>query len=66
MNSNLNSIKVMKVGICFSLLTLLYGFGLGAAFGVFEDKIKNHLNETAQPVLESHYNEDDLKKKKSY
>lgn len=45
----------MRVGLLFSLLTILYGFGLGAAFGAAEDSLKGHLDEEAKAVLQEKY-----------
>ncbi len=54
----------MKFGILLALVTLIYGFGLGGVFGVFEDTIKGHLKSEAQEVLTTVYNGDEAKMKK--
>jgi hypothetical protein len=54
----------MKVGVLLALLSLLYGFGLGAAFGAAEDSIKGHLASEAQAVLETAYGGDVAKLEK--
>ncbi len=54
----------MKYGILLALITLIYGFGLGGVFGVFEDTIKGHLKSEAQEVLTTVYNGDEAKMKK--
>jgi len=59
-----DNLAPMRVGILFSLLTLLYGFGLGAAFGAAEDSIKGHLAAEATAVLEHAYGGDDAAAKK--
>lgn len=41
-----------------ALLTLLYGFGLGAAFGTAEDGMKGSLKTSAQEVYETVYKGD--------
>lgn len=46
----------MRFGIIAALLTLIYGFCLGGAFGAFENSIKIHLNSSAEKVFESKYN----------
>lgn len=56
----------MRVGLLFALLTLLYGFGLGAAFGAAEDSLKGHLKEEAHAVLDDAYGGDEVKAKKVY
>ena len=54
----------VKYGLLFSLITLVYGFGLGGTFGVFEENIKNHLKNNAREVLATAYNGDEAKMKK--
>ncbi len=54
----------MKYGILFALITLIYGFGLGGAFGAFEDNIKGHLKSEAKRVLATTYKGDEAKMKK--
>jgi hypothetical protein len=51
----LGRLKGMKIGVSFALLSLLYGFGLGAVFGAAEDSIKAHLEEEGRAVLETVY-----------
>jgi len=53
----------VKYGLLFALITLVYGFGLGAAFGTFEKNIKEHLKNNAREVLASTYNGDEVKMK---
>lgn len=50
-------VRHLWIGTVLSLLTLLYGFGLGAAFGIAEDGIKGSLKTSAQ-VNEAVYNGD--------
>ncbi|MEP9410556.1 MAG: hypothetical protein HRF42_04005 [Candidatus Brocadia sp.] len=50
-------VRHLWIGIVLSLLTLFYGFGLGAAFGVAEDGIKESLKKSAQ-ANEAVYNGD--------
>ncbi len=54
----------MKYGILLALITLIYGFGLGGVFGVFEDNIKGHLKSEAKEVLTTVYNGDEAQMKK--
>ena len=49
----------LRLGVILSLITLLFGFGLGGAFGAFEDSIKGSLNASAMEVRESVYDADD-------
>jgi len=54
----------VRIGIALALLTLLYGFGLGGAFGAFEDNIKGSLAASAQEVSTSVYKGDEAAMKK--
>jgi hypothetical protein len=56
--------KLAKLGVLFSLLTLLLAFGLGAAFGLYEDDIKGHLTREAEAVKDTVYKGDTAKMKK--
>lgn len=49
----------LRIGIVLSLLTLLFGFSLGGAFGAFEDTIMDSLNASAMTVRDSVYAGDD-------
>ncbi len=53
----------LKIGVLLSLLTLLYGFGLGIAFGAAEDSIKGILQFRGEAALESAYRSDKTKMK---
>lgn len=57
------SLRVVKWGVVFSLLTLLFGFGLGMTFGAAEETLKHSLNSSAQEVISSVYNNDTDKAK---
>jgi len=61
MNLDLASVRI---GIVLSLLTLLYGFGLGGAFGAFEDDIKGSLQASAEEVKSTVYQGDAAAMKK--
>jgi hypothetical protein len=54
----------VRYGILLAVITLLYGFGLGGAFGVFEGNIKGHLEAQAKQVFEAKYKGDEAKLKK--
>ena len=54
----------VKYGLLFSLITLVYGFGLGGTFGAFEENIKQTLKNDAREVLATAYNGDEAKMKK--
>jgi hypothetical protein len=49
----------LRIGIVLSLITLLFGFGLGGAFGAFEDSIKGSLAASAETVKDSVYSGDE-------
>ncbi len=48
-------LRPVRVGILFALLSIGFGFGLGGAFGAFEDQIKGHLAVEGRAVLDSAY-----------
>ena len=54
----------VRIGIVLALLTLLYGFSLGGAFGAFEDNIKGTLEASAMAVKDTVYQGDDAAMKK--
>ena len=54
----------VRIGILLALLTLLYGFGLGGAFGAFEDNIKGSLEASATVVKDTVYHGDETAMKK--
>lgn len=56
-----DSFRNIRLGILFSLLTLLYGFGLVVSFGVFEQDIKEIFTNKAEYVLQSTYQGDEAK-----
>ncbi len=49
----------LRIGIVLSLITLLFGFGLGGSFGAFEDRIKDSLHQSAMAVKDSVYDGDE-------
>ncbi|KHE91775.1 MAG: hypothetical protein K8F52_07980 [Candidatus Scalindua rubra] len=59
----IEKIKVVRIGVILSLLTLLLGFLLGGLFGAIEGKIKGHLKEEAQAVFDTVYEGDSAKMK---
>jgi hypothetical protein len=61
MNLDLSSVRI---GIFLALLTLLYGFSLGGAFGAFEDNIKGSLQASAEEVKATVYQGDEAAMKK--
>jgi len=61
---NISSLRPLRVGILFALLTLLYGFGLGMSFGIGEESIKDHLHQTASAAPTATYGEDEALQKK--
>jgi hypothetical protein len=46
------------VGACLSLLTILFGFVLGGAFGAVESSIKQRLDDSGTAMLQSVYKGD--------
>jgi len=54
----------VRIGVVLALLTLLYGFGLGGAFGAFEDNIKGSLEASAMAVKDTVYQGDEAAMKK--
>ena len=48
-------LRPVKLGMLFSLLAILFGFGLGGAFGLYEDGIKGHLKAEAEAVKDTVY-----------
>lgn len=56
-------LKNLRWGLVFSLVTLLYGFCLGAAFGAAEESMKGKLKADAEQVFESIYEKNTEKMK---
>jgi len=56
------AIRAFSPGIILALLAILFGFGLGGAFGAAEEPIKGHLDRSAERVLDSVYAGDVAKK----
>ncbi len=50
--------KVVRIGLVLSLLTILFGFGLGGVFGAAEKNVKGHLKAQGQSVLDTVYKGD--------
>lgn len=50
--------KPIAAAACLSLLTILFGFALGGAFGAAEDTIKKRLADSGTAVLETVYKGD--------
>ncbi len=63
-NEIIEKMKVVRIGILLSLLTLLFGFVSGGLFGAIEGKIKGHLEAKAQAVFGTVYEGDSVKMKK--
>lgn len=65
MNQSINYLRsrlsVMGVGLCFAILTVLYGQFMGLTFGLNEDAIKGQLKASAAAVRETTYKGDDAK-----
>lgn len=54
-------LRESRWGVLLALLTILFGFGMGGAFGAFEGPLKQGLLDRAQSVRESVYGGDDAK-----
>ncbi len=54
----MNQIRPFRTGILLSLLTLLFGFGLGIFFGAAEDSMKAGLKKSGEAALQSAYGGD--------
>ena len=50
--------KAVAVGLCLALLSVLFGFLLGGAFGAVESSIKQQLDDSGTAVLASVYHGD--------
>ncbi|MGQ3685833.1 MAG: hypothetical protein ACUBOA_12640 [Candidatus Loosdrechtia sp.] len=48
-------VRQLWLGILLSLVTLFYGFGMGAVFGISEDRIKESLKASAREVYDTVY-----------
>lgn len=59
MNDHIRTIpKPVAAGACLSLLAIIFGFGLGGAFGAAEDAVKKRLESSGAAVLETVYKGD--------
>ncbi len=63
-NENAARMKVVRIGLVLSLLTILFGFGLGGVFGAAEKNVKDHLKAQGQKVLDTVYEGDAAAMKK--
>ena len=52
------NIASQRIAIFFGLLTLIFGFGLGAYFGAAEEQLKGNLEAKSREVLDAVYNGD--------
>ncbi len=58
MQDALESLRPLRFGIVLALLTLVFGFALGAAFGAIEGDMKGYLDAEGRAVLASVYGGD--------
>ena len=56
-------LRVSRWGALLALLTILFGFGFGGAFGAFEEPLKKDLADRAAAVLDTVYEGDAAKAK---
>ncbi len=54
------SLRPVLPGLLLAVLTLLFGFSLGAVFGLNEDAVKSRLSASAAAVRGPVYHEDDV------
>ncbi len=54
-------LRASRIGVSLAVLTILYGFGIGGAFGAFEDSMKAGLADDAKAVLSTVYGGDESK-----
>jgi len=57
----MESIHSMKWGIIFSLLSLVFGFGIGIMFGGFEEQMEEKMKARGMVVLQEVYQGDEEK-----
>ena len=57
-----HDLRPLAPGILLALLAILFGFGLGGAFGAAEDSIKGSLRASADAVFETTYAGDAAKR----
>jgi hypothetical protein len=53
-----DALRCMRIGILLSLFAILFGFGMGAAFGAAEASLKGSLRKDAEAVLATRYGGD--------
>ena len=58
-----SSLRAAAVGLVLTILTILFGQGMGIIFGLNEDAIKSRLNASAAAVLDTAYKADDASMK---
>jgi hypothetical protein len=59
----MTSLRTVRWGVVFASLAVLFGFGMGAAFGAFEEGMKGHLKAEGEAVLAEKYGGDAAKLK---
>jgi predicted transporter len=55
----LGRLREVRIGIVLALLVSVFGFGLGGAFGGWEDQLKGHLDAEGRSVLATTYGGDE-------
>ena len=61
----MNDLGRLRTGLILALLTLLFGSGLGIAFGAAEDALKGHLAAEGRAALDTVYDGDETAMKKT-
>jgi hypothetical protein len=54
----MTTIRTVRFGVLLACLSVLFGFGLGAVFGAFEEDLKGHLKARGEAVLAERYEGD--------
>ncbi len=58
-----DGLRSMRLGVLLALFSVLFGFGMGAAFGAAEESLKGGLQASADAVLAEKYGGDPAKAK---
>jgi hypothetical protein len=61
-NQSSTNLRSLAPGVILALLSILFGFFLGGAFGAAEDAMKNRLRVSADNVLDTVYGGDEQKR----
>lgn len=59
----MSHLRTVRLGVVLALLSILFGFGLGAVFGAAEASVKGHLKAEGEAALATKYGGDPAKMK---